>query len=92
MANPILSSLMPKSAADRQADWRTDNKPKVRIRLKRSSRMRNRLHLSFSGEIYERTRKLDTQSALHSTRRSRDIPILVKNGLLGLVVSILTLY
>ena len=41
--------------------------------------MRNRLHLSFSGEIYERTRKLDTQSALQSTRRSRDIPILVKN-------------
>jgi hypothetical protein len=41
--------------------------------------MRNRLHLSFSSEIYEHTRKLDMQPALLSTRRSRDIPIFCKN-------------
>lgn len=48
--------------------------------LKRPSRMRNRWHLSVFQEGFTSTLgRLDTQSALLITRRSRDIPILVKN-------------
>jgi hypothetical protein len=48
--------------------------------LKRPSRMRNRWHLSVFQKGFTSTPgRLDTQSALLITRRSRDIPNLVKN-------------